>query len=138
MDLIGRKLESKAKQFAKKLLDQVVKNEPQITEHLQRITSEVVGEMTGLNNKFKTEESLARKIFEISLKDVKRLIESEEYFTQEALDEIVETRTKNINDTLRYTIIFSSEEYIFGFKSSLQKLKQNDFTVLENKSWNAW
>jgi hypothetical protein len=39
---------------------------------------------------------------------------------------------------LRYTFIFSEEKYVFGVKFSLQKLKQNNFTVPENKIWNAW
>ena len=51
-----------ARRLARKLLAEAGENEPQITNDLQKIASEISAEMIGLENKFKSEESLARKI----------------------------------------------------------------------------
>lgn len=137
MNLIGQKIEKKAKQFAKNLLQQAENNEPPITTDLQKIALEVSAEMVGLEEKFKSEESLTRKITETSVRNVRKFSESG-YSLKNAIEEAVKIRAERNNDTLRYTFIFSFEKYVFGFRQSLQKLNQKGFNVPENKIWNAW
>ena len=130
-------LEQKAAQYAKSLRTQAVKNEPQITEDLQKIASEVSAEMVGLEHKFKTEDSLTRKlvnraakIFEYELKQEF----SEARAVRATFLELVEEQ----NDVLRYTFVLPFEKYIFGFRNSLEKLKRKDYEIPEDKIWNAW
>lgn len=137
MNLTQRKIEKKAASYAKQLLKRAQKHEPQITKDLQNIASEVSAEMVGLEDRFKTEESLTRKIAEGSVKNVRKFFESG-YSLENAIEKAVKMRAERNNDTLRYTFIFSFEKYVFGFKQSLQKLKQNGFKVPEDKIWNAW
>ena len=137
MNLTEQKIRQKAAQYAKVLLKRAHAHEPGITADLQKTALEVAAEMIGLEHKFKSEESLTRKIAENSIRNVRKLLELE-YFLEEAIAETIETKARDINDYLRYTFVFSDENYVFGFKSSLQKLKQNNFTVPENKIWNAW
>ena len=61
MNLTETEIERKAKKYAENLITQAVKNEPEITETLQKIALEVSAEMVGLEHKFKTEESLTQK-----------------------------------------------------------------------------
>ena len=132
-----REITRKAARYAKKLLEQAVHTEPQITAALQEIASTISAEIIGLEYRFKSEESLARKIAETSFKNIKRLIESN-YTERNAIARAVEISAGKNNDALRYTFIFSSENYVFGFKQTLQKLKEKHFTVSENTIWNAW
>ena len=132
-----REITRKAARYAKKLLEQAVQTEPQITAALQEIASTISAEIIGLEYRFKSEESLARKIAETSFKNIKRLIESN-YTERNAIARAVEISAGKNNDALRYTFIFSSENYVFDFKQTLQKLKEKHFTVSENTIWNAW
>ncbi len=51
-----------AARLAQKLFAEAVENEPPITVDLQKIASEISVKMVGLENKFKSEESLIRKL----------------------------------------------------------------------------
>ena len=126
MNLTKAEIEKKAAQYAKELRTQAGKNEPEITKELQKIASEVSAEMIGLENKLKSEESLTRKIAEGSVKNVRKLFESGNSL-ENAIEEVTKIRAERNNDTLRYTFLFSFEKYVFGFRQSLQKLKQSGF-----------
>ena len=119
------------------MLERARGNEPQITADLQQIARDVSAEMAGLENKFKAEESLTRKIAEGSVKNIRKLFESG-YPLESSIEESVKIRAERNNDALRYTFIFQFEKYVFGVKQSLQKLKQTGFEVSESKIWNAW
>lgn len=137
MNLTKAEIEKQAAQYAKNLLKQAEKNEPPITEDLQKIVSDVKAEMVGLEHRFKTEESLTRKISDESAKSAKSFVDFG-YSIDEAVEKSIKRQSARNNDALRYTFLFPFEKYVFGFRQSLQKLKQNGFKVPENKIWNAW
>jgi len=56
------KTEQIAQQEAVKLIEQAKKSEPKTTQDLQAIAKQTNGEMVGLDYRFKSEESLTRKI----------------------------------------------------------------------------
>lgn len=111
-----------AQVLAQELLAQAAGNEPRITEDLQIIASEVSAEMVGLENRFKSVESLTRKIIDMI----------------KINSQVIEEIDEKINDALRYTLILSVENYADGFHNSIEKLWGNGYFVPENRIWNAW
>lgn len=77
-------------------------------------------EVVGLENRFKSEKSLARKLSDYST----------------ARDIPVEKIAGQINDTLRYTLVFSPEYYSQSYNSSLSALDKKGYEI--QKIWNAW
>ena len=115
-------LPRKARRLAKELLKQAIENEPQITADLQNIAWEISGEAVGLENKFKAEMSLVRKLIDAVGDDLQRL----------------QRKSKNINDVLRYTFVLSVDEYAKGFQQTIERLPKLGYRVPENRIWNAW
>jgi hypothetical protein len=111
-----------AQLLAQELLNQAQENEPKITADLQEIADKVAAEMVGLEHKFKTQDSLAKKIVIITEKDS------------------VETTQigDKINDALRYTFIFAIEIYKERFHHTISALQEIGCQIPENKIWNAW
>jgi hypothetical protein len=109
-----------ADRLAQDLLETAQKPEPIITRDITEIASIVKAEVAGLENKLKTKESLIRKItdnsnkFKIPLKQI----------------------SKRTNDVLRYTILFSDEEYQTGVFQVLNLLSERKYFV--KKIWDAW
>ena len=115
-------LPRKARRLAKELLKQAKENEPQITADLQNIAWEISGEAVGLENKFKAEMSLVRKLIDAVGDDLQRL----------------QRKSKNINDVLRYTFVLSVDAYAKGFQQTIERLPKLGYRVPENRIWNAW
>ncbi len=137
MNPLEKTILEKATLHAQNLLKIACENEPEITAILAEIAPKVSAEMAGLEHKFKTEDSLTRKISDESAKSAKSLIDFG-YSIDEAIEKSTKRQAERNNDALRYTFLFPLEKYIFGFRQSLQKLKQNGFKVPENRIWNAW
>ena len=116
-----------AQVLAQELLAQAAGNEPRITADLQMIAAEVSAEMIE-ENKFKTQASLIRKLLLLAGKDL----------TDKSFDQKLRKFARLNNDSLRYTFIFSIENYWKGFQNALEKLRQNGFVVPPNRIWNAW
>lgn len=112
---------TKASELAKQLLSEAQTNEPKITKSLQAIAKLNQAEMVGLNDKFKSEMSLARKLSDDA---------------QRAEDSSIENQAKQIDDVLRYTMIFSEGDYENGYQSVLSELQGKGFDI--RKVWNAW
>jgi hypothetical protein len=110
----------KADSLAQNLLEIAQKAEPIITEDITKIASIVKAEVVGLENKLKTKESLIRKITNNSNK------------FKIPLEQI----SKRTNDVLRYTILFSDEEYQPAFFHILDLLRERKYFV--KKIWDAW
>ena len=108
--------------LAQKLLDEARENEPQITADLGKIALEISAEIIGLENKFKREESLIRKLVGMAQTDSAEIAQIVEKF----------------NDALRYTFILPFEIYMKGFRQTREKLKDKGYKIPENKIWNAW
>ena len=97
-----------------------VRNEPKITADLQRITSEVGGELAGLDFRLKTPESYMRKI----AADI----------AQDALEE--KSAINKVFDIIRYTNISTPENLAEVFRETVEKLKSEGYTLSRVK--NTW
>ncbi len=115
-------LTRKARHLAKELLKKAKENEPPITADLQNIAREISAEMVGLENKFKSEISLIRKIAD----------------TAKASSQELWQAAERINDTLRYTFILPIESYTESPRQTIKHLRKADYQVPEYKIWNAW
>lgn len=93
------------------------------------------GEMVGLDYRFKSEESLTRKINDRSSRVEKTLIRQEKN-PAEASKIALEDTVSKINDSLRYTMSFSKETYYSAYKETLANFKQQGYKVVEtNNFW---
>lgn len=110
----------KAMLLAQKLLVKARQNELMITTDIRKIAAFTKAKVVGLENRLKTEQSLARKIADIS---TKFKIQPEKIASRN-------------NDVLRYTFIFSDEKYQSGFNLTLDTLKIAGYNVA--KIFNAW
>ena len=120
MNVFDFKPSPKVKRLARQLLAEASENEPEITNDVGEIASILKAEIVGLENKFKSEISLARKLTDYS--NVRNVT--------------VEKIAKQINDVLRYTIIFSPESYSKDYKLALDVLVEKGYQI--PKIWNAW
>lgn len=114
--------------LAQELLSQAVRNEPKITEDLQTIAGKVSAEMIGLENKFKSAESLIRKLLLLAEKD-----KTDQIFEQKLVK-----HSRNNNDTLRYTFILQNAGYAENFSDIVTKLRFKGYKIPQNRIWNAW
>ncbi|MEZ5424661.1 MAG: hypothetical protein R2747_00225 [Pyrinomonadaceae bacterium] len=113
---------TKAVILARKLLSQAKKNEPDITADLREIATEISAELAGLENRFKTEISLVRKLTdrtEFNLESVHRVAEK-------------------INDVLRFTFILLFETYSLNFQQAIELLQKEGYRIPQKRIWNAW
>lgn len=101
--------------------------EPKVTGDVKEVARTRKGKLVGLEHRFKTEESLARK-----LEDRARTRVSA---TTSAIDAVAAEAAK-VNDTLRYTIVTPSARY-----AELSREIQGDMTSRSYQAgpaWNAW
>jgi hypothetical protein len=117
-----------ARRLAEELFAQARENELKITADLQKIASEVDAKIIGLENRFKTEESLVRKLSLLADRDKSK------QFVQHKFEKFA----RRNNDTLRYTFILSNDKYAEDFYNTVETLKQNGFLIPQNRIWNAW
>jgi len=137
MNLTNHKIEKAANSQAQKLLAEATRNEPEITKDLQEITLEISAEIVGFESKFKTEKSLSEKLARNSLKNIKRLLETD-FSIEDAIENVLSFRAEAFNDALRYTIVLSNENYVFGYKKFLGLLNQRKYEIPKKRIWNAW
>ena len=116
------KLTERAKRLARQLLAQAKQNEPTITKDLLNIAFSTKANIIGLEDKFKSETSLVRKLIDKS----------------KAGNTMVENIARRNNDVLRYTFIFPNREYAIGVGDSIKMLRQNGYKISSNHIWNAW
>ena len=113
---------NKARQIAEDLLNQAKENEPNITADLQNIALGLSTKIVGLENKFKTIQSLTQKLMATT------------NFNSQTIVEAGET----LNDALRYTFILAVENYVDSFQQTIAILWANGYYIPENRIWNAW
>ncbi len=117
-----------ARRLAEELITQARENELKITADLQKIASEVDAKIISLENRFKTEESLVRKLSLLADRDK----------SNQSVQYKLEKFARRNNDTLRYTFILSNDKYAENFYNTIETLKQNGFLIPQNRIWNAW
>ncbi|WP_143540455.1 hypothetical protein [Rhodovulum sulfidophilum] len=94
--------------------------EPQITPMLQSLAKRFNGHMVGLDFRFKSEESLARKISG-------EAVDTGEYYSKVA---------EGMKDVLRYTTIFPDQAYAEGVRATRAELSKQGFSEVKFK--NTW
>jgi hypothetical protein len=137
MPLTEQEIKNAANDCARKLLAGAFANEPEITRDLQAAAFEVPAELFGLEDRFKSQHSLADKITRRVQRNIKILTASGRT-PEEAFEKALQMQSGNTNDVLRYTFVLSFNDYAFSFKRSLEKLRRKDYRIPENKIWNAW
>lgn len=120
VNVLDFKNDRKANQLAQKLLTQAKENEPNITQDLKTIAKLTNAKVVGLENKLKSEESLTRKLSDLS----------------EKFNIPIDKIAKRNNDALRYTFIFETENCGAGFAETIVRLKKKGYEI--SKTWNAW
>jgi hypothetical protein len=112
--------QTKASELAEQLLAEAKKHEPQITKDIKAVAKLNNAELIGLENKFKSELSLVRKLRDNStIKGIP-----------------IEKIARKNNDALRYTLLFSPDDYAQNYKFVLDYLAGNGYET--RKLWNAW
>jgi ppGpp synthetase/RelA/SpoT-type nucleotidyltranferase len=114
------------RQYVLALLDAAIEIEPSVTQDLQRIVKIAGGEMVGLEDRFKSEESLMRKLEE-RVKERRPNLSFQLSLVKQS---------ERINDSLRYTVVFSTEDYVESYKQFVSQLERFGYTVV--RSWNDW
>jgi hypothetical protein len=109
------------------LLESATQHEPSITKDLFEIAEINNADLVGLENRFKREDSLFRKIH--TCFSTQSLL-----FSQTA--QILDDFARNINDVLRYTMIFEIENYTSDCLKTLQMFEEKNYQI--GKIWNAW
>ncbi len=108
--------------LAQKLLAEAEENEPRITAELQNVAQKVSAEMVGLENKFKTEDSLIRKLIDAVNGNFEKL----------------PRKAQIINDVLRYTFVLPIDFYAERFHKTIERLTELGYQIPKNRIWNAW
>jgi hypothetical protein len=120
-------LAAAARAQAKVVLDQAAKSEAQVTPALQGVAAENGGTMEGLENRLKSEDSLARKIEAWASKDPQAATDPEA---------ACKAAAAKVNDSLRYTISVDPARYMATKNAAYARLAEQGY-VLKNE-WNAW
>jgi hypothetical protein len=124
-----------AKREAGRLIREARVEEPAITRRLEEIAKQTDGKLVGLEHRFKSEESLARKLADRADDRTAGLI-NKGYSREEALTLAVANQVNKVNDALRYTITFQTEHYIARYEATIDILKNQGYKI--DKIWNAW
>ncbi len=127
--------EQVAQKEAIKLIEQAKRSEPKVTQDLQILAKQRNGEMIRLDYRFKSEESLTRKINDSATRETTILMRKV-VNQKDAFSTAINKQTNKINDSLRYTISFSAEKYKAEFQSTLNSLQEKGYKI--EGTWNAW
>jgi archaellin len=104
---------------ANNLMINAKKDEPEITGSLMEVAGDHGGEIVGLEFRFKSEESLKRKM-------TQKFKENTEAGPADV--------AASINDSLRYTVLFDEDNYVNGSLAVMKSLKVKgyEFTAVKN------
>jgi uncharacterized Zn-binding protein involved in type VI secretion len=106
------------RQAAQEILAKAAQAEPTVTAALKSVEQDVGGQLTGLDYRMKSEDSLTRKIADRSK------------------HESIENITSDINDALRYTLVVDENSYTQSVNTTIAKLESQGFKKLKVKrSW---
>ena len=120
MNVLDFKPSPKVKRLAQQLLVEASENEPEITNDVEEIATTLKAEIVGLEDKFKTENSLARKL-------------SDSAQEKNLPIKIIAKRT---NDVLRYTYLFPKNKYAEALNSVQSYFQEKGYQI--GKIFNGW
>ena len=121
-------IEERAKTLTKNLLNRAKVNESEITEDLRNIPEIIGAKLIGLENKFKSESSLFRKLIDFSAKDL----------SNSSIETKLEKYGRIINDVLRFTFLLPLDSFEKRFQETLGALRKSGYEIYERRIWNAW
>ena len=130
------KTQQMSREEAVKQIETVKRNEPLITNALQTIEKETGGVLVGLENRFKSEESLTRKFTDRAQKDITKA-EKRGKNADEIRNKTLQKISDKNNDALRYTYTFSPEKYVEGYNKTVKTLEKQGYK-LESEPKNWW
>jgi len=113
----GAGARSNIEKAVKTKIREAAKAEPEVTSTLQRIADKAGGRLVGLDNKLKTAASLSRKI----------RIDSEQ------MGITPEEAALQINDSLRYTLVFNPETFVEDVKEVQTDLARDGWKKYDHK-----
>lgn len=102
------------------LRERSVALEPATTAMVTRMAAEHGGEMSGLENRLKTSDSLARKIDADAVK---------EHGGDRA------SAAASVSDSLRYTTVFDNDNYTAGTRATLDALEADGYSIRAKNFW---
>jgi hypothetical protein len=120
---------------AVKIINQVKRSEPAVSKDLQTVAKQTGGEMVGFEYRFKSEESLTRKINDSTARETTILLRKG-IEQKDAFSTALNKQTNKINDALRYTISFTAENYKAGYETTINSLREKGYKI--DGAWNAW
>ncbi len=122
--ILSKKRIDESSRFASQLLRKAKKAEPKISKDIRSIGKSIGAKNPGFEDRFKTQESLARKLRE------KSAIQSTVRFTT------TEDIARVNNDTLRYTYQLKNADYWKGIAEAKRQLRDAGYQI--GRMWNAW
>ena len=122
MNVFDFKKRGKPNRLAEQLLAKAKESEPTITKDLKAAAESNNAQLVGLGNKFKSKDSLVRKLVDES---IRRNIP-------------IEKIARRNNDTLRYTFLLDEEDYGKSFLNTLIELRKSGYDIPNKRIWNAW
>ena len=124
-----------AEKQAVNLLTQAGKSEPTITANLTKVAEQNGGKLIELENRFKSQESLTRKIADRTLQNADKLVEKGVPRNQ-AIQKAMQTQVEDTNDALRYTVTLSKEKYTENVNQTLAALQKQGYKV--EHTYDGW
>mmetsp|Transcript_35031 Transcript_35031/g.81292 ORF Transcript_35031/g.81292 Transcript_35031/m.81292 type:complete len:454 (-) Transcript_35031:70-1431(-) len=114
-----------------KLMGSARAAEPSVTSLLESLKADFSGELSGLDNKFKSRESLLRKARKnVDRKRVEALNAGKE---DEVVD--IELEVWSTTDALRYTVLLPTERYVAAVKAAMQQFEEQGMVAQELKNF---
>lgn len=106
---------------ARDLLDDVSAIEPRVSADMQEIAAATQGQLSGFEFRLKSEKSLTRKIHDIAKIERRPIADV----------------AAEINDAIRYTMIFDTEHYSASYRAADEALRQRGYAQIKHKdNWN--
>jgi hypothetical protein len=128
-------LQVAAKGEASRLMREARVEEPGMSKAIEDIAKQTDGKLVGLEHRFKSEESLTRKLADRAersvIKQMRKGVNQEE-----AILNSIKEHAIDINDTVRYTLTFSMDKYTIGYQNTIKTLQNQGYKI--EGIWNAW
>lgn len=106
--------------LANKIYEKASAVEPEITNIMEVISNKLGANLTGLEYKLKTVDSLNRKILDVA---------------NEKFNGDLKMAAENISDAVRYTMLTNSSKYMETVNSAVATLKRKGYSAVVKNTW---
>lgn len=101
---------------------------------MQSLAKQTGGEIVGLDYRFKSEESLTRKIADRTQEKVDKAVKNGKDVESVRSNSIAKEVEKN-NDALRYTVTFSPDKYVEGYNKTVEALEKQGYEIRQSDNY---